>query len=103
VLLHMGYICCIQEKTRILAVLSFLGIVCGLISWGYWCVCVCVCVAVSSWVCRSIVGRFVRLVSQAPGVWCLGLCISLVGGFFTCRCTGCYLGGLLLLLKDGLV
>jgi len=31
----------------------FWGIVCGLISWGYW----CVCVTVSSWVCRSIVSR----------------------------------------------
>jgi len=24
----------------------FMGLVCGLISWGYWCVCVCVCVCV---------------------------------------------------------
>ena len=30
---------------------------------GYW----CVCVAVSSWVCRSTVTRFVRLVRS--GVW----------------------------------
>ena len=29
--------------------------------------CVCLCVAVSSWVCRSIVSRFVRLVRS--GVW----------------------------------
>ena len=42
-----------------------MGIVCGLVSWGYWCV--CVCVAVSSWVCRSNVSRFVLLVRS--GVW----------------------------------
>jgi len=47
-------------------VLSFMGIVCGLISWGYW----CVCVAVSSCVCRSIVSRFVRVVRS--GVWGAG-------------------------------
>jgi len=80
--------------------LSFLGLlVCGLISWGYW----CVCVAMSSWVCRSIVSRFVRLVSS--GAWgVVPRCMYQSGwGFFTCRCTGCYLSGLMLLLKDGLV
>ena len=43
--------------------MSFIGIVCGLLSWGYW----CVCVAMSSWVCHSIVSRFVHLVRS--GAW----------------------------------
>ena len=43
--------------------LSVLGIVCDLISCGYW----CVCVAVSRLVCRGIVNRFVRLVGS--GAW----------------------------------
>ena len=37
------------------------------------------CVAMYSWVCRSIVDRFVRLSGKAYWGWCLGVCISLVG------------------------
>ena len=37
----------------------------------------CVCVAVSSWVCRSIVSRFVRLVRSS--VWGLVPRLHLVG------------------------
>jgi len=72
--------------TREDAVLSVLGIVCDLISCGYWCV--CVCVAVSRLVCRGIVSQFVRLVGS--GAWGLvHRCMYQPGwGFFTCRYTG---------------
>jgi len=63
-------------------VLSFLGIGVWFDNLGCF---VCVCVAVSSWVCRGIVNRFVRLVRS--GVWDLVLrCMYQSGwGFFVCR------------------
>jgi len=48
----------------------------------------CVCVAVSSWVCRSNVSQFVRLVRSGAWGWCLGVCISLVGGFLRAGALG---------------
>jgi len=66
-----------------ISLLSFMGIVCGLISWVYW----CECVAVASWVCLSIISRFVRLVRS--GVWgMVPRCMyqSDWGFFFKCRC-----------------
>ena len=44
----------------------------------------CMCVAVYSWVCHSIVDRFVHLSGKAYWGWCLGVCISLVGGGVLC-------------------
>ena len=75
---------------------AFMRIVCGLISWGYWCV--CVCVAVSSWVCRSIVIRFVRLVRSSALGPAPRFMYQFVWGFLLAGA----LGGLLLLLKGGL-
>ena len=51
-------------------------------------VCVCVCVAVSGWVCRSIVSRFVYLVRS--GVWGLVPSCMYQSGWdvFSCRFTG---------------
>ena len=62
-------------------------------------VCVCVCVAVSGWVCRSIVSRFVYLVRS--GVWELVPSCMYQSGWDVFR-EGT-LGGLLLLLKGGLL
>ena len=35
----------VTRKDADISRVVFMGIVCGLISWGYWCVCVCVAVS----------------------------------------------------------